>query len=92
MTLQRFLKLGMLFGVSGGIDTVHDIVLHMDMDPQQCSIITRSTLLIVEAIGDYNDYFIYGLLREAITCDRKMSNWAAEEVAEALQVSVARIV
>lgn len=81
LTVQRFLTVGMLFGQSGGLDKVHDIVLRMRLDLEAFGLITRPTLSAIEAVGGYDDSVIYGVIREAIYNPRRASNWAAQRVA-----------
>ncbi|TVY50629.1 Proline iminopeptidase [Lachnellula cervina] len=85
LTVQRFLTLGMVFGLSGGFDTVHDIVLRMRLDLESFNLISRPTLSKIEAIGGYDDNVLYAILREAIYNPRGPSNWAAERASASLE-------
>ncbi|TVY44549.1 Proline iminopeptidase, partial [Lachnellula occidentalis] len=85
LTYQRFLQLGLSFGASGGIDTVHNIVLRMTTDLARYKFITRPTLSDIEAIGGYDDHVIYSLLREAEYCNGTVSGWAAERVGRSIK-------
>ncbi|TVY32439.1 Proline iminopeptidase, partial [Lachnellula subtilissima] len=85
LTVQRFLTLGMVFGLSGGFDTVHDIVLRMRLELESFNLITRPTLSKIEAIGGYDDGVLYSVLRESIYNPRGPSDWAAERISTSLE-------
>ncbi|CZR65926.1 related to proline iminopeptidase [Phialocephala subalpina] len=80
MTGKRFLLLGMNFGSKGGIQSVHDLVLKMSSELEHFGFITRPSLSSFEGSTNFDDNAIYAILREAIYCDGKSSNWAAERM------------
>lgn len=84
LTVRRFLTLGLQFGVHGGIDAVHDIVLRMRSDLDQFDFITRPTLTTLEA-SSLDDAVIYAVLHESIYCQGVASNWAADRVGRGLK-------
>lgn len=85
LTVQRFFTLGSLFGSHGGIDNLHDIVLRMISDLKQFEFITRPTLSAIEGLQPFNERVLSAILREAIYCDGKPSEWAAERVGKSLK-------
>lgn len=84
LTVRGFLTLGRMFGFSGGLDRVHDLVLRMSNDKQQFSFITRPTLMALEDALTFDDVVLYAVLHEAIYCEGTASNWAADRVGKSL--------
>ncbi|KAI9489978.1 Alpha/Beta hydrolase protein [Zychaea mexicana] len=77
---RRFLQLGIQFGFSGGYDTVHQLVNYAANDLAQQGKISFKTLSNIQALYDWDTNVIYAILHEAIYCQGKQSNWAAERV------------
>ncbi|KUI66109.1 Proline iminopeptidase [Cytospora mali] len=86
-TARRLLTLGHMFGMHGGLDSVHSVVLRMAMDLDQYGFLTRPTLTQVESYLPFDSAPIYAVLHEAIYCYKKgvASNWAAQRVGEKLE-------
>lgn len=84
---RRFLTLGHMFGMHGGLDSVHGMVLRMCMDIDQYGKLTRPTLTAFEAFLPFDSCPIYAILHEAIYCYRPglASKWAAQAVGEKLE-------
>lgn len=86
LSARRLLTLGHLFGMHGGLDNVHTIIMRMAMDLQQFGLLTRPTLSQFEANLALDDAPIYAILHEAIYCHKRgiASNWAAQQVGESI--------
>lgn len=74
------MTLGRTFGLSGGLDIVHDLVLRMKSDLAQFKFITRPTLSALERVLSFDEVVLYAVLHEAVYCENEASNWAAERV------------
>lgn len=87
LTVPRFLALGIAFGMHGGLNSVHTLVLKMVADLDQFGYFTRSTLNTYEQTSAFDVAPIYAILHEAIYCFKPgvKSNWAAEHVASQLE-------
>jgi len=77
--------LGIKFGLHGGLDAVHDLILRMKTDLLQFKFITRPTLSALQSELSHDDGVLYAVLHEAIYCQGKASNWAAERVGKSLR-------
>ncbi|KAH8815008.1 Alpha/Beta hydrolase protein [Xylogone sp. PMI_703] len=84
LTVRGLLTLGRHFGMSGGLDRVHDIIHRMATDKQQFSFITRPTLAALERAITFDENVLYAVLHEAIYCEGRASNWAADSVGKGL--------
>lgn len=80
LTVRGLLTLGRSFGMSGGLDTVHDLILRTKIDLANFQFISRPTLSALERALTFDDNVIYAILHEAIYCERRASNWSAERV------------
>jgi hypothetical protein len=85
LTVRGLLTLGINFGYHGGLDTVHNIILHATNDLRQFDFITRPTLSLIESSISMDDTPLYAVLHEAIYCEGNASNWAAERVGRGLK-------
>ncbi|KAF8863464.1 alpha/beta-hydrolase [Acephala macrosclerotiorum] len=85
LTVRGFLTLGRNFGMHGGLDSVHNLVLRMKSDLAQFKFITRPTLSALESALSFDDMVLYAVLHEAIYCENEASNWAAEHVGKSLK-------
>lgn len=83
---RRLLTLGHMFGMHGGLDSVHSMIMRMAMDLQQFGFLTRPTLAQFEAYLPFDTAPIYAILHEAIYCYKKgvASKWAAQTVGQEL--------
>ncbi|KAI9736873.1 MAG: hypothetical protein M1818_005924 [Claussenomyces sp. TS43310] len=80
LTVQRFLSIGLHFGMHGGIERVHNIVLRMHSDILQFGFVTRPTLTAIGGLHSFDTAIIYAVLHESIYCQGTASAWAAESV------------
>ncbi|KAB5580318.1 Alpha/Beta hydrolase protein [Coniochaeta sp. 2T2.1] len=82
LTAGRFLSIGIAFGMHGGLNSVHTLVLKMTTDLDNFGFFTRSTLTALENNTLFDVAPIYGVLHEAIYCDgpAMASNWSAARV------------
>lgn len=85
LTVRSFMTLGRAFGMHGGLDSVHDHVYRMKSDLEQFQFVTRPTLSALESALTFDDSILYAVLHEAIYCEGKASNWAAERVGKTLK-------
>lgn len=73
--------MGLLFGMHGGLDVVHDLILRMSCELEQWGFFTGATLKKAEEMFlDIGSNSIYALLHESCYCEGRASNWAAERV------------
>lgn len=84
---RRLLTLGHMFGMHGGFDSVHSMLLRMGQDIDQYGFLTRPTLEQMETYLNFDAAPIYAVLHEAIYCFKKgvASNWAAQQVGQELE-------
>ncbi|BDD62929.1 hypothetical protein MPDQ_007877 [Monascus purpureus] len=75
---ERFQQLGLMFGMHGGLDAVHDVVLRAWHDLELFGFLTRPTLTTIESYGDFDNAILYAILQEAIYCQGEASNWSAD--------------
>ncbi|KAK4459200.1 Alpha/Beta hydrolase protein [Cladorrhinum samala] len=68
LTIDRLLGLGMSFGLHGGIDAVHSIILSLAMDLKQYNAFSTSTLMSLERQVPLDANPIYAFLHEPIYC------------------------
>jgi len=87
LTVQRFLSIGIAFGMHGGLNAIHTQVLKMVTDIDQFKFLTRATLTAFEQNLSFDVAPIYALLHEAIYCHKPgvASNWAAARVGSQLK-------
>ncbi|KAL6869617.1 hypothetical protein ACO1O0_000943 [Amphichorda felina] len=84
LTVPRLLTLGISFGGHEGIDSVHNIILHLKSSLDQFGFFTRAALTPLETNTPFDTNIIYAILHEAIYCDGpdKASDWASQRVGE----------
>lgn len=87
LTVPRFMAMGISFGMHGGLNSVHSLVLKMVADLDQFGFLTRSTLNSYEQTSAFDVAPIYAILHEAIYCFKPgiKSDWAAALVASRLK-------
>lgn len=86
LTVRGLLTLGRNFGMHGGLDVVHDLILRASTDLKQFQFITRPTLSAIESALSFDDMVLYALLHEPTYCQREeSSNWGAERVGRTLR-------
>ncbi|KAL2011996.1 hypothetical protein VTN00DRAFT_4714 [Thermoascus crustaceus] len=76
----RFQQLGILFGMHGGLDSIHDIVLRASNDLELFGFLTHPTLSTIDSFGGMDNNVIYALLHELIYCQGQASNWTADRL------------
>lgn len=84
---RRLLTLGHMFGMHGGLDSVHSMIMRMQMDLNQFGFLTHPTLAQFETYLPFDTAPIYAILHEAIYCYNRgiASNWAAQQVGEKIE-------
>lgn len=86
LTFARLMTLGYAFGMHGGIDTIHGIILRLKTSLDQFGYLSRASLTAVEAGIPFDDNIIYAVLHEAIYCDGPgRSLWSAGRVGQATE-------
>lgn len=79
LTMHRVLTFGLMFGMHGGLDAAHALVLRMSTDIDTHGLLTRATLVAIEQFFPLDTAPMYALVHEAIYCYTRgvASNWAA---------------
>ncbi|KAI8069939.1 Alpha/Beta hydrolase protein [Gongronella butleri] len=78
---RRFLQLGLLFGGSGGYDTLHQTITLCINDLNLYQSLSFRTLNHIQALQSFDTNVIYCILHEAIYCQGgNKSRWAADRV------------
>ncbi|KAL1956533.1 hypothetical protein VTO42DRAFT_7096 [Malbranchea cinnamomea] len=80
LTPDRFLELGIVFGMKGGLDIVHDLVLRSLNDIQTFGFLTRPTLSLIENGVSFDNNILYAVLHEPIYCQGQSSGWTADRL------------
>lgn len=82
LTRRRFRAMGIMLGMHGGLDSVHEIVHRANNDIELFGHLTRGTLSMIDAATSYDDHLIYAILHEPIYCNGPgtASRWSAERV------------
>ncbi|KAJ9221055.1 hypothetical protein DTO271D3_1262 [Paecilomyces variotii] len=80
LTARRFQQLGIMFGMHGGLDSIHDIVLRAHSDLTFFGFLTRPTLSVIDSYGSFDSSVLYAILHEAIYCQGRASNWSADRL------------
>ncbi|KAA8644230.1 proline iminopeptidase [Aspergillus tanneri] len=78
LTPERFQQLGIMFGMHGGLDSVHDLILRTWNDLEIFGFLTHPTISAIESYGDFNNNVLYAVLHESIYCQGRASNWSAD--------------
>lgn len=82
LTPQRFMSLGIGFGVHGGLDGVHGLVLRTANDLETLGFMTRPTLSKIDDRGAFDDQPLYAVLHEPIYCQGHAPNWSSTRILE----------
>jgi len=69
LTARRFQQIGIMFGMHGGIDSVHEIVLRAAYDIEAFGHLTRGALSAIDSILSFDEAPIYAILHEQIYCE-----------------------
>lgn len=82
LTKRRFRAMGIMLGMHGGLDSVHEIVHRAHNDIELFGQLTRGTLSMIDAATSYDDHLIYAILHEPIYCSGPGTapRWSAERV------------
>ncbi|KAF9075613.1 alpha/beta-hydrolase [Rhodocollybia butyracea] len=78
LTPRRFQELGIDFGMAGGIDRVHQIVLRVANDLELFGKISYKALQTIERNQSFDGNPIYAILHEPIYCQGKAPRWSAK--------------
>ncbi len=77
LTPQRFLQLGLSFGMSDGFDAVHYLIEQAFVDAPQGRELNWNFLSGIEHAQSFDTHPIYTLLQEACYTQQTASNWSA---------------
>ncbi|KAF9268486.1 alpha/beta-hydrolase [Marasmius fiardii PR-910] len=82
LSVRRWQQLGIDFGMAGGIDRVHQIVLRAANDLELFNKFSYKLLQTVQNGLAFDGNPIYAILHEPIYCQGKAPNWSASRVVE----------
>ncbi|KAL4817288.1 Alpha/Beta hydrolase protein [Aspergillus spinulosporus] len=77
---ERIQQLGIMFGMHGGLDSVHDLILRAANDLEVFGFLTHPTLVAIDSFGGFDSNIIYAILHESIYCQGEASNWSADRL------------
>ena len=80
LTVQRFLQLGLAFGMSDGYEAVHYLIEEAFVDGQKGREMNWNFLLHLEHAQSFDTNPIYSLLQEACYTQQAASDWSAERL------------
>jgi len=80
LTRRRFRQLGIAFGMHGGLDAIHDVVLRASHDVEAVGHITRGSLSAIDNGTSFDEHLLYAILHEPIYCEGNAPNWSAHRV------------
>lgn len=80
LTAQRFLQLGLSFGMSDGFEAVHYLIEEAFVDAPQGREMNWNFLSGIEHAQSFDTHPIYTLLQEACYTQGAASNWSAERL------------
>ncbi|KAF5355453.1 hypothetical protein D9758_006293 [Tetrapyrgos nigripes] len=82
LSVRRFQQLGIDFGMQGGIDRVHQMVLRASNDLELFGKISYKALQTIENSQSFDGNPIYAILHEPLYCQGKSSRWSAHRVVQ----------
>ncbi|KAI1176757.1 alpha/beta-hydrolase [Nemania sp. FL0916] len=87
LTVSRLMTLGIHFGMDGGLDLVHNIIIRMKGDLDQFEEFSHAALNAIEQDGGWDFAPIYTLLHEPcwVYGPGAAGRWAAERVGQGLK-------
>jgi pimeloyl-ACP methyl ester carboxylesterase len=80
LTPERWLELGIILGMHGGLDSVHENVVRAVNDLETFGELTRPTLEGASTYLGFDGAILYALIHEALYCQGQHSNWAFDRV------------
>ncbi|KAF7315974.1 Proline iminopeptidase [Mycena indigotica] len=80
LSTGRWLQLGIDFGMHGGIDRVHQLVLRAANDLELFSKLSYRLLHKIETKQECDSNPFYAILHEVIYCQGRAANWACGQV------------
>ncbi|KAK2744468.1 hypothetical protein FQN55_006795 [Onygenales sp. PD_40] len=80
LTSARFQSLGISFGMKGGLDSIHDIVLKAHNDLELFGFLNTPTLSTIDSATTFDSNILYAVLHEAIYCQQTASKWSADRL------------
>ncbi|KIK61165.1 hypothetical protein GYMLUDRAFT_43246 [Collybiopsis luxurians FD-317 M1] len=82
LSVRRFQQLGIDFGMAGGIDRVHQIVLRASNDLELFGKISYKGLQNIENGQSFDGNPIYAILHEPIYCQGQAPRWSADRIVQ----------
>ncbi|EEH38174.2 proline iminopeptidase [Paracoccidioides lutzii Pb01] len=80
LTASRFLSMGISFGMRGGLDSIHDIILRTHSELETFHFLTTPTISILDNASTFDNAILYSVLHEVIYCQGEASNWCADKL------------
>ncbi|KAF7297951.1 Alpha beta-hydrolase [Mycena chlorophos] len=80
LSVPRFQELGMMLGMSGGIDRLHQLVFRMTNDLELFSKFSPKTLQTIQGCYPFDGNPIYAILHEPVYCQGTASKWSAARI------------
>lgn len=80
LTPRRFQQVGIEFGFRGGFEKVHYLIEQAFVDGAGGRELSYGFLRSIENMQSFETHPLYMLLHEAIYCQGRASNWAAERI------------
>ncbi|EJD03345.1 alpha/beta-hydrolase [Fomitiporia mediterranea MF3/22] len=82
LSVNRWLQLGIKFGMENGIDEVHELVLRATNDLELFGKLSYKLLQSVQNESAYDGNPIYAIIHEACYCQGRASKWSANWIIE----------
>ncbi|KAF5384481.1 hypothetical protein D9757_006453 [Collybiopsis confluens] len=82
LTVSRFQQLGIDFGMAGGIDRVHQLVLRVANDLELFGKLSFKCLQRIEQSQSFDGNPIYAILHEPIYCQGQAPRWSAHRIVQ----------
>jgi len=84
LTVRRFQQLGINFGMAGGIDRVHQLVLRAANDLELFGKLSYKALQNIEQSQSFDGNPIYAVLHEPIYCQGQAPRWSADRIVQTI--------
>ncbi|KAI1426926.1 Alpha/Beta hydrolase protein [Xylaria sp. FL1777] len=87
LTVKRLMTLGLHFGMDGGLDAVHNLIIRLKADLDQFGVFSHAALNAIDQDGSWDVAPIYTLLHEPCWCygPGVAGKWAAERVGQGIE-------
>ncbi|KAH8813568.1 alpha/beta-hydrolase, partial [Flagelloscypha sp. PMI_526] len=82
LSVKRFQQLGLEFGMTGGIDRIHQLVFRASNDLDTFDKISYKTLQLIQDMQSFDGNPLFAILHEPIYCQGQAPRWSASRVIE----------